>query len=175
MSRTSMWIHGNAVVVQSPENLSDRLNAGWGAELSIRLGTDTWLHIPVPTPIVNNDLDLALESVTLLFRCDDLASIIDTVDIYDGGSMIQEFGNLNLTGHDFTIPRSAPGIQGNIFTLQGSHRVSNGVSISFHFKAAASFVGHDTPIELLVLGAGGDFDFITPSIGTSLGRSGLHS
>lgn len=38
MAFTAMWVHGNALVVESPENLSSNKRFGWGVELQIPPG-----------------------------------------------------------------------------------------------------------------------------------------
>ena len=163
MSLTSMWIHGNATVVEAPESLDYIVYYGWGANFGVLPKKQTWLHIPIPTPAVSNDTHLELQTVYLLFQTTDLAGTVDDsrgriedVHIYDGPVQIQPFDGIGLRG-DLSSPIKTR----NIFSLDQPHRVSFGISLSFLFLAAAN---SDTN-NLLVLGAGADF--ITPRLSFS--------
>lgn len=86
MSLTSMWIHSNAVVVETPENLGYTKHVGWGVNFGLLNNTQTWLHIPIPTPTLSNDVHLELQKVYLLFQTDhpDTGGTIHAVHVYDG-------------------------------------------------------------------------------------------
>jgi len=47
-------VHGNALTVESPENLDRVGHFGWGADIAIRPGKSSWFHIPLSTPVIIN-------------------------------------------------------------------------------------------------------------------------
>jgi hypothetical protein len=55
MSLYASWVHGNAVTVEAPQNLDRVGHYGWGGDMAIKPGKDSWFHIPVPTPVIVND------------------------------------------------------------------------------------------------------------------------
>ena len=147
------WTHGNAVTVQSPENLVDPdWHTGWGADLLIKPATETWFHLPIPTPVIVSDARSKLVRVFLLFEVDPGMGAIRKVHVWDGVFNPQEFNDLDLTGEH------RRGVDGfNTFTLDTPHTVRFGVSVSFLFVAAAGIDSPVPPAHLLVAAAGGDF------------------
>jgi hypothetical protein len=152
MPMHSSWVHGNALTVESPENLSRVGHNGWGADMLIRPGKGSWFHIPLPTPVIVGDVRTQLQRVFLLFKSDTGAGAIRNVHVYDGSSKPQEFNDLFLAGEHRL------GLDGaNTFTLSSPHSVAWGIGITFFFQAA---IGIDSPIpdaQLIVASAGGDY------------------
>jgi hypothetical protein len=52
------WVHGNAVTVETPGVL-DVGYYGWGGDMAIKPGAISWFHIPIPTPVIVNDVVLS--------------------------------------------------------------------------------------------------------------------
>jgi hypothetical protein len=150
VSLYASWVHGNAVTVEAPGNLDRVGHYGWGGDMAIKPGKDSWFHIPVPTPVIVSDARTKLNRVFLLF--DAVSGSIRNVHVYDGSSKVQEFNGLLLEGEHRT------GLDGqNTFVLSAPHTVIWGIGISFYFIAD---IGFDTqiPDARLILGAaGGDF------------------
>ena len=150
MALQASWIHGNALTVEAPQNLDRVGHYGWGADMAIKPGKDSWFHIPLPTPVIVNDIRSKLNRVFIMF--DAVSGSIRNVHVYDGSSKVQEFNGLMLEGeHRLQLDAQ------NTFNLSTPHTVVWGIGISFYFIAA---VGIDTPIpdaRLIVGAAGGDF------------------
>src|SRR5215831_979005 len=107
----SSWIHGNALVVESPDYFDpqgDRIGQlnvtayGWGTQVSGEgHSVVSWMHLPIPTV----DWDAGrferfnLVRVFLLFECAN--SSIDQVHVYDGRTKVAEF-SMSLEGSYLT-------------------------------------------------------------------------
>jgi hypothetical protein len=84
VSLHASWVHGNAVTVEAPGNLDRVGHYGWGGDMAIKPGKDSWFHIPVPTPVIVSDTRTKLNRVFLLF--DAVSGSIRNVHVYDGSS-----------------------------------------------------------------------------------------
>ncbi|MBW8879501.1 MAG: hypothetical protein JF614_31595 [Acidobacteria bacterium] len=150
MAKYSSWVHGNALTVESPENLLRVGHYGWGADMLILPGKGSWFHIPLPTPVIVNDVRAHLQRVFILFKSE--SGSIRNVHVYDGSSKPQELNDLLLEGeHRLSLDAQ------NTFPLEKPHTVVWGIGISFYFVAD---IGIDTPTpaaRLIVGAAGGDF------------------
>ena len=150
MGKNASWVHGNALTVESPENLAREGHYGWGADMLIHPGKASWFHIPLPTPVIVNDARTSLHRVFLLFKSE--SGSIRNLHVYDGSSKPQEFNDLLLQGeHRLSLDAE------NTFVLEKPHTVVWGIGISFYFVAD---VGFDTQIpgaRLIVGAAGGEF------------------
>jgi hypothetical protein len=148
------WVHGNALTVESPENLSRVGHFGWGADLAIQPGKSSWFHLPLPTPVITSDARANLVRVFVMFKSDTGAGSIRNVHVYDGSSKVQEFNGLNLSGEHRT------GVDGqNAFNLSAPHRVAWGIGVSFFFQAATGIDSPIPPARLIISAAGGDYTF----------------
>jgi hypothetical protein len=152
MALYASWIHGNALTVESPENLARVGHFGWGADMAITPGKNSWFHIPIPTPVIVGDKRATVQKLFLLFRVDPGSGEIRNIHIYDGSAKVQEFNGLSFNGEHRTALDGQ-----NTFNLSQPHTVAFGMGISFFFQAA---IGIDSPIppaRLIVASAGGDF------------------
>jgi hypothetical protein len=150
VAKTAMWVHGNALAVQSPESLEVNGRLGWGADLRVRPGKSTWLHIPVPTPVIIGEVRASLMRVFLLF--DARGGRFTAVHVWDGVNKVQQFDGLDLSGNHVAVD----GV--NTFKLDRPHRVVTGIGVSAVFTAP---IGFDTSIaatRLIVAAAGADFE-----------------
>jgi hypothetical protein len=160
MSLCSSWIHGNALVLESPlyfnpsGEQTGRLVVtpfGWGAQVSIEgHPRPSWVHLPIPTTNspVSQFERFELVRVFLLGECSD--ATIDDVHIYDGNHKIAEFQR-TLQG-SFLAQTSK-----NTFELPKPHRMRSGVGISFFFNSAIGFEQQPSPGTLIVCAAGAEF------------------
>lgn len=150
MALYASWIHGNALTVESPENLAKVGHFGWGADILIKPGKASWFHIPLPTPVIVADKRSNAQKVFLLFKSD--SGSIRNVHIYDGSSKVQEFNDLVLKGeHRVALDGQ------NTFSLARPHTVIWGMGITFFFVADIGFDTQIPPPHLIVASAGGDF------------------
>lgn len=150
MAMHASWVHGNALTVESPENLARVGHYGWGADMLIRPGKGSWFHIPLPTPVIVGDVRTRLQRVFLLFKS--VSGSIRDVHVYDGSSKPQEFnGGVHQGEHRL-------GLDGqNTFDLETPHTVVWGIGISFYFIADIGFDTQIAPAQLILASAGGDF------------------
>jgi hypothetical protein len=149
MPLNASWVHGTALAVESPEKLARVGYFGWGAEMDLPPSTESWFHIPLPTPVIVGDSRTKLQKVFLL--CWTNRGIIREVHLWDGPSKFQEFSGLDLEGEH----RSQLDSQ-NTFSLRRPHSVAWGVGISFLFAAGRKFEG-GAGGRLILAAAGGDF------------------
>ena len=150
MPKYSSWVHGNALTVESPENLARVGHYGWGADMLIHPGKGSWFHVPLPTPVIVNNARTALERVFILFKSE--WGSIRNVHVYDGSSKPQEFNDLVLQGeHRLSLDPQ------NTFVLEKPHKVAWGIGISFYFAADVDIDTPLPPARLIVGAAGGEF------------------
>jgi hypothetical protein len=153
MALTATWVHGNALTVETPDNCAAIHHQGWGTDLLIKPGTQTWFHIPISTPVLINNARAQLVRVFILFESKLGDGFISNVHVYDGASKPQEFNGLHLEG-----PHRS-GIDGaNTFTLARPHSVAFGIGITFRFVAAVGIDSVVGPFLVRVATAGADFD-----------------
>lgn len=150
MAMHASWVHGNALTVESPENLDREGHFGWGADMQIKPGTGSWFHIPIPTPVIVNNARTTLGRVFLLFSSS--SGSIRHVHVYDGSFKIKEFENLFLDG-DHRVSLDAQ----NMLILPQPHVVLFGIGISFFFQANHEPFGLFGLPRLILASAGGDF------------------
>ena len=165
MLKQASWIHGNAVVVEDPNSVTLR-HVGMGTEMFFKfaLGTQptgTWCHIPIPTPVIVNDVRLKVQTLFLLFQTGQHAAI-DNVHIFDGASRIARFDTV--VGNNAAGRRSGNHLQSidssSTITLPTPHEVIFGLSISFTFRPVAvttTLPGGDPEGRILITSAGADF------------------
>jgi hypothetical protein len=150
MALFASWIHGNALTVEAPESLVRVGHFGWGADMLINPGKNSWFHIPLATPVFAADKRTTVQKLFLLFRAD--SGSIRNVHVYDGSAKIQEFNGLFSTGEHRTVLDEL-----NTFNLSEPHSVVFGMGISFFFIADIGFDTVIPPARLIVASAGGDF------------------
>ena len=153
VSVTAMWMHGNTVVVEHPENLLALDHRGWGTEFKLQRGTDSWFHISIPTPLILENQRSQLVRVFLCFNTPESDGHISNVHLYDGCNSFQAFDNLFLVGD-----RRAFLMNGyNAFALPNPRLLYWGLGISFLYQAALCSEEPCSPSYLSIAGAGGDF------------------
>jgi hypothetical protein len=144
------WIHGNALTVENPGSLDRVGHFGWGADMAIKPGQNSWFHIPLATPVIVGDVRANVQRLFLMF--DATSGSIRAVHIYDGSGKVQEFNNLMLTGEHRTALDSS-----NTIDLSTPHTVVWGMGMSFFFVADIGFDTRIPDARLIVSSAGGDF------------------
>jgi len=155
MTLHASWIHGNALTVENPENLDRIGHFGWGADMSVQAGKGSWFHIPVPSPVIVEDVRMKVQNLFLLFDAEAAGGKITRIHVWDGASQVEVFDEVNRLGHHLGGPDAE-----NTITLTRPHTVIFGMSISFFFQAGgtgAGVFGDATSSRLIVGSAGGDF------------------
>jgi hypothetical protein len=159
MSVCSSWIHGNAIMLESPLHFNPEGEQngrlvltpfGWGAEVSVEgHPAVSWVHLPIPTVnwLVGRFERLELVRVFLLFECSN--ATVEDVHIYDGHEKVAEFNGQARQGRFLT-----KGVQ-NTFELKKPHRMKTGVGLSFLYKPQTNAV---PPGTLFVSAAGAEFE-----------------
>lgn len=149
MSLYASWVHGNAVTVESPQNFTSVGHFGWGGDMRFAPGKASWLHAPLPTPVIVAGVRTRVQRFFIMFKADECE--IRAVHVYDGSGKVQELNGLHLSGEHRT------GLDAhNTFDLSAPHTVVWGMGITFHVQAS---IGFDTVISprLIIASAGGDF------------------
>ena len=153
VSVTAMWMHGNAVVVEHPENLFALDRKGWGPEFKLQRGTSSWFHITIPTPLIIENQRSQLVRVFLCFNTPEGDGHISEMHLYDGSDRIHAFDNLFLVGDRRAFLMSGQ----NTFALPNPRLLNWGLGISFLYQAAPRSEVSCPPSFLSIAGAGGDF------------------
>lgn len=165
MLKYASWVHGNALVLETPKDILV-MRRGQGTEMQFTFapGTTpqgTWCHIAIPTPVILNDVRMKVEKLFLLFKTGQHASI-DNIHIWDGPTRIAKFDVTH--GSNYSARRtgnhSLSVDDRNTITMPAAHEISFGLSISFTFIPVAlntSLIMVDPEGTLLVTAAGADF------------------
>jgi hypothetical protein len=153
MGRYVSWAHGNALTVESPENLEPGgHHLGWGTDIIIRSGEASWFHVPLPVPAVVDEYPVYLKRTFLLFKTEANA-FLQHVHIYDGSRRLQAFNDVHFDG-DFT----ALIVPANTFELRTPHAVQRGISLSFFIQGTLGAV----PNRLVVPAVGAEYNLGRP-------------
>jgi hypothetical protein len=158
----SLFTHGSAVQIETPNALASNIKVGWGTQITFRepvaenveglpvfpnVGPGSWFHIPLPSTLTTfGRRNPHLESITLLFESRHCRIL--HVHVYDGVDIIQEFNDFRLPrtfklAGDFLHKRdsedinpeassSTPQTFSNTLRLQKPHRVFSAIGISFY-------------------------------------------
>ncbi len=145
MTMQAIWTHGNALTIETTDNLANATRFGWGTDITMKPGKGSWFHIPLASPVIANGVRTNLQRVFVLFKSE--GGSITHVHLYDGAAKFQEFNGISLQGDHRN------GLDGaNTIELAAPHSVLFGIGISFHFAAAPH-----SSAQLSVATAGGDF------------------
>jgi hypothetical protein len=154
MGRYVSWAHGNALTVESPENLQPGgEHLGWGTDIVLLPGKGSWFHIPLSVPAMVNEYPVYLKRTFLLFKTGGNA-LLKQVHIYDGARLLQTFNDLPGANGDYT----AHIVPGNTFVLSTPQRVRRGISLSFFIQGTLP-QGPEAPDEnrLVVPAVGAEY------------------
>ena len=166
MIKHASWAHGNAVVTELPSGLLVR-HWGGGTELQFTFAAnqnppEAWCHIPIPTPVIVNDVRMKVRRLFLLYRTGQHAAI-DSVHIFDGPHRIH-MEDFRPGGGGNGPRRSGNHSNGidptNIITLGADREVLWGLSIAFRIVPVAITIS-SPPVDpegtVLITAAGADF------------------
>jgi len=108
MPQRTLWMHGVNMQVEYPARLTSVRATGPFVRIEGTRGQNTWLHFPLPTPVVLDGVRMRIERAYVSFRTRDHASV-DEVIIYDGESRIAEHMDLDLRGEHLDYRVDVPG------------------------------------------------------------------
>lgn len=149
MALHASWAHGNALTVENPENFVSIKHMGWGTDLEFFPGRQSWLHIPVPTPVIVKGVRAKVKTFFLLFNSD--SAFLKEVHIFDGQNRVHTVKAGSSWG-----PHASGLDAQNTFTLPQPHSVLWGMGISFLVNGSTSFDVVVKP-KFTVVSAGADF------------------
>jgi len=158
MAQTSViWVHGNAIEPEQPENLMHFARKGWGAQCKGMSGTTHWFHFPICSPSVLEGSPMYLSKLYLMYNttpegASELHPVITNVHVYDGRTLAMSFDNLSLSGvHDETVAAD------NTLAINPALRIANGLGLSvavrFPLREGEESIGY----EVLFTAAGAEF------------------
>ena len=169
-TKHSVWTHGNALVVESPESLSSPGNYGWGADVDIKPGKSSWFHIPLSSPQMLNSQPARLVRAYLFFNAFNCS--IRNIHIYDGSFKVHSYDNLFLE-NDHRHNKDPE----NTFILPQEHTVKTGIGISFFCIASIGFDSQIPTPRLIIASAGADYvtgiDFRLEDVISAKAASGI--
>jgi hypothetical protein len=160
MGQYSSWVHGHAMVAEDntldPKPVS---HIGFGSVIAIRPGFSRWLHIAVPTPVIDNDRRLSVVRVFLLWKIENRGRF-DFVHVWDGHNRIAtRYTNQNQGADDIIGVR---GDHTNIdplstFELERPIPVFTGIGISFFVSTEPTTGPVSNDVVVTLTAAGADF------------------
>jgi hypothetical protein len=164
MQQYSLFTHGNALAIETPQNLAFHIRVGWGTQIRFKepvpentpfgtvfadQGPGSWFHMPLTSTL--NTFGRAnpqLDSITLLFETSHCR--ITNVHVYDGVEIVEQFNNLGQFGlhgaflearnsKDVNpeVALASPQSFSNTFKLKRPHRVFSAIGVSFFACAFA--------------------------------------
>lgn len=172
MTLTTMWTHGNSLVVEDPGQYEYIRHRGWGTLLKYNAATSSAddlrvCHIPIPTPRTVDGSSPVISQVTLLFQTDadepgaapsgGVTGVvqIEKLDVWDGPTLVT-----TLPGDYWRGSHLAPDSL-NQFKVPPTE-VQSGIGVSLFVSVDGDF----DPSEwfLIVAGLGGDFVYPNPPL-----------
>jgi hypothetical protein len=144
----AMWVHGS--MVEAEYAVESVTRKGWGTHFFGRPLTNNWFHIPIPTPVIFDEIRPQLVKVFVFYRA--TYTMITDVHIYDGSRQVKVFDGLNVSGdHSVDIDSS------NSWDITPPLDITFGLGVS----VGVAFLLHDPDSsglpEILFTTAGADF------------------
>jgi hypothetical protein len=158
MRQYSLFTHGTALQIETPQNLASHVKVGWGTEIVFQapvvenlqgdpvwpdVGPGSWFHIPLPSTL--NTFGRShplLDSVTLLIGTSHCR--IKHLHVWDGAILVEQFNNLgqfglkgdflqkrNIKDVDPELTVSNPQTFVNTRRLSRPHKVFSAIGLSF--------------------------------------------
>lgn len=140
------WIHGHSMQIEYPDRIASERRAGFFIMIEGMPGTDNWFHFAIPTPVIINDVRLQPDSVMLCFQTNSTDALVQHVHVYDGGTIIAEYDDLNLSLLNSFVRYAVPNNHQMVLGLGISVGVSFGVeAMDHHMYFAAAGCDFVTP------------------------------
>jgi hypothetical protein len=151
----AFWVHGNAAQVQLPTDLVKFAVTGPGFTVSAAASKFGWIHIPLPTPTVIDDVRAVLTAFHLDAVFDNPNASIDQLVVYDGNTQV--YSSTNPYGDGALVLT---------VTLPTPHSVSSGIGLSIHFGFLWGVKGTTPPaddfVSITIRAAGADYTYQAP-------------
>jgi hypothetical protein len=147
MSESIFWVHGTSLVTETYEHVFEDGRYGWGADVSVLPGKDSWFHLPIPIAVPAESAGVDIREVYVRFHAE--AGSLRSVHIYDGSTKVHEFNDLHREGEFRTDITSQ-----NTFSLPRPHTLRSGLGISLWFIASSGFDTEIPPSRFIVASAG---------------------
>jgi len=173
MSITTMWTHGNALVVEDPGEYASIRHRGWGTELSYNNPGDDdnyrVCHIPLPTLTSVDGESPKLSKVTILYETGG-GAFIERVDVWDATQRIAQFPGIY---YDKPLPPTGfSGYQShlspdryNVLLFDPPYEAQSGIGISLLVALTGASSDPNVPsdpLTVMIAGVGADFVFPMP-------------
>jgi len=145
--KAASWVHGTIVEAEFP--VLSMIRKGWGTMFTGRPATRNWFHIPIPTPVILDDIRPPLIKVFVFYRA--RSARITNLHIYDGFRKVKSFDALALSGDHSSVLDSF-----NNWAITPPLAISFGLGIS----VGVEFLEPTTtsaPVDMLFTTAGADF------------------
>ncbi len=101
--KQAAWVHGTSAQVENPQNVKSIQRYAFYTRLVGKKGRGTWVHFPVPTPVIVDNQRLRLESAMIRFRCNSPMVCVAHFHVCDGENRIYIHNNVNLV-QDWNTP-----------------------------------------------------------------------
>ncbi len=105
----SMWMHGNGMQTEIPDNLSMTERYGWLVTVEGKPQTSNWFHFAISTPVIVDGDPLRLSAVMLRFRTASRDALVRHVHVFDGEERIATLNDLYLSGDHLREHLTVPG------------------------------------------------------------------
>ena len=102
--KQASWVHGTSAQIENPSALKHVTRYAFYTQLVGRKGAGTWVHFPIPTPVITDDIRLRLESAMVRFRCHSNATCIAHFHVCDGENRFLVHDHVNLVHTDWNTP-----------------------------------------------------------------------
>jgi len=103
------WTHGCSAVCENLRTPTYALYQGSGVTFTKPGGGEDWIHVPIPTPVIVQNVRARLHKVFCLFDAQAGAEVIN-FHVFDGGLRIGSRDGTSLTGNHLGIddPKAIP-------------------------------------------------------------------
>ena len=125
------WTHGCSAVCETSSTRA--LYQGFGATFQIPAGTQDWIHIPIPTPVILNNR-AKVQKVFYLFNAA-AGARLGAIHIYDGFNRILTANDVSSEG-DHSHGIDPPLIGKNFSRFASPPQVFWGLGVSLLVKSA---------------------------------------
>ncbi|MET4614075.1 hypothetical protein ABIC28_005088, partial [Rhodococcus sp. PvR044] len=166
MVSSASWTHGNSTVPEIddwwPDNPICR-HRGWGFQAIFIGGSARWFHIPLPTPVIQNEERYRLTKFFLLWGIEG-DGVLGRVHLFDGPYLVSTTIEGGRDGYLRVQPYGYQyqGVHHQIdseseFHIEAPHNVAFGMGISF-LVGVGERTTRERPVFLTISTAGADYE-----------------
>lgn len=115
----AFWIHGTSAVCENLGSITQVTYQGFGATFSKVAGGEDWIHLPIPTQVITQDVRSVIGKAFVLFDAKNGAKVVN-FHVFDGISRIASRDGTSMTGNHLGIDDgSIPEFNRNWFRFGG--------------------------------------------------------